>query len=281
MKCAENTCITRINLQLQNNLMPCLSMAISMALEAVEIESEESPTVNVLLSHCGHFSCSLPWAWLLSLKMKDWPQPNTQYFFLKPDQHQMKTGPKVLPDLNFLSNKITGQCYVWQQTLCWPKLLSEKFLLDWSKLVRSRGVPLDLWTQLHHSFHYISHSPLNLIITARVSRALSGSAYGHGTELDWIGQWPHCKCITLTLPVLQSYLNTESYYYCWRVSVCIAQNMYVLGVYGAVIPVYQKCHIQIHLALCTFLYDKVPNTWHILIYTFEQARLCLYKVKYE
>lgn len=42
----------------------------------------------------------------------------------------------------------------------------------------------------------------------------SGSAYGHGTELDWIGQWSHCKCITLTPPIFQSYLQTESHYYC-------------------------------------------------------------------
>lgn len=81
---------------------------------------------------------------------------------------------------------------------------------------------LDLWTQHHHSFHYIPHSPLNLIIS---SCALSGSVCGHVTELNWIGQWSHCKCITLTLAIFQSYLLTEFQYYCrsttwyWRMHV--------------------------------------------------------------
>lgn len=40
MKSAKNTWITKINLQLQNNSMPRLSVAVSMALLAGEIENE-------------------------------------------------------------------------------------------------------------------------------------------------------------------------------------------------------------------------------------------------
>lgn len=67
------------------------------------------------------------------------------------------------------------------------------------------------WGQHHRSFHSIPHSPLNLIISCGT---LSGSVCGRITELDWIGQWSHCKCITLTLPIFLPYLHTESQYYC-------------------------------------------------------------------
>lgn len=76
---------------------------------------------------------------------------------------------------------------------------------------------LDLWRQHLRSFHYIPHSPLNLIISCC---ALSGSTCGRITELDWIGQWSHCKCITLTLPILLCCLYTKSQYYCRRTTWC-------------------------------------------------------------
>lgn len=149
-------------------ITPRLSIAISMALVAGEIESEKSPSVNVLLSHCLHFNYSLPRAWLLSLKIKDWPQPNIKY--CKPNLHQTMTGPKSY--LILISLIINSLFYIIFDSKL--KLLSEKFLSDWPKLVRSSRVPLDLWTQLHRSFHYISLSPLNLIITARVPEPSPG-----------------------------------------------------------------------------------------------------------
>lgn len=72
----------------------------------------------------------------------------------------------------------------------------------------------------------------------------SGSAYGHGTELDWIGQWSHCKCITLTCPILRSYLQTESHY-SFR-SRTYYGCMYFLGVYRFENPAYEPYSCIIH-----------------------------------
>lgn len=119
---------------------------------------------------------------------------------------------------------------------------------SWDKFTRERSVgttqdfqnwlrweALDLWRQHHRSFHYIPHSPLNFIISCC---ALSGSVCGRITELDWIGQWSHCKCITLTLPIFLSYLHTESQYYCRSITWC--RCMHVKGFEELEISVYKS-----------------------------------------
>lgn len=68
-----------------------LPTATSIVLVAGEIEREWWPIVNVLLSHCPNFSSSLPWAWLLSLKIQAWPHQNTKRFFLNPNLTQLGT----------------------------------------------------------------------------------------------------------------------------------------------------------------------------------------------
>lgn len=53
---------------------------------------------------------------------------------------------------------------------------------------------------------------------------------------------------------------------------------YVLGDYGAVIPMYQQHHVRIHrgLCVCPCMIKSQTNDTYI---PFVQARLCLFKVK--
>lgn len=127
---------------------------------------------------------------------------------------------------------------------------------------------LDLWRQHHRSFHYIPHSPLNLIISCC---ALSGSVCGRITELDWIGQWSHCKCITLTLPIFLSYLHTESQYYCRSTTWCWC--MHVKGFEELEISVYKPDQ-------CIIIYSLALYHWSnqsYVKYTFEREHVLMKK----
>lgn len=148
-------------------------------------------------------------------------QPKTKCLFSKPNRHQIMSA-LILLDLHCIHHKFTVLCHLYQT----EKLLDEKYILDWPKLVRSSRVPLYLGTQLHRSFHYISHSPLNLIITASVPEPSLGLCMA--TVLSWIElvSGPIVNALLSHSP-LQSYLHTESNYYCGRVSVCTAQSMSV------------------------------------------------------
>lgn len=107
-------------------------------------------------------------------------------------------------------------------------------------------VLLDFFFQTPPSPPFLTlHFPLPTESHHYCQSSCTGPPYGNGTEIDWIGQWSHCKCITLTLPVLGSYLHTESHYR-WESSTWHG-DMYVLRVYGPEILWYklvQMYHIK-------------------------------------
>lgn len=166
------------------------------------------PTVCISTAHSLELD-SWAWKW-------DWPHPNTKYF--KPKQHQMST-------LNFLPHKFSPKLFLTANTVLTDTIKWE-ISLGLTRACQIQPGPVGFANlvppllSLHFPLPTESHH------YCQSSWALAGSAYGHGTELDWIGQWSHCKCITLMLPILQSYLHTESHYYCRGVSVCRAQNTY-------------------------------------------------------
>lgn len=85
-----------------------------------------------------------------------WPKLTALWRALTTKQHTMITQPH--------------RNYTHRRNLCWQKVSGEKFLLDRPGVVKNSS-PIGFFFEPLRplpSLHYISHSPLNLIITARV-----------------------------------------------------------------------------------------------------------------
>lgn len=118
---------------------------------------------------------------------------------------------------------------------CFQKVPCEKFLWDRPGLVKNSS-PIGFF-QAHSPPLPTLHFPLPTESHHYCQSSRTGPPYGNGTEIDWIGQWSHCKCITLALALLGSYLHTESHY-CGESSAW-HRDKYVLRVYTPEIPWYE------------------------------------------
>lgn len=93
-----------------------------------------------------------------------WPEQTALWHAFTTKQHTMITQPH--------QNYTHQHIYIYffsTANLCWQKVSGEKFLLDKPGVVKNSS-PIGFFEPLPRlpSLHYISHSPLNLIITARV-----------------------------------------------------------------------------------------------------------------
>lgn len=113
-----------------------------------------------------------------------------------------------------------------------------------------------------HSPSYLTlHFPLPTESHHYCQSSCTGPPYGNGTEIDWIGQWSHCKCITLALVLLRSYLDTESHY-CGESSAW-HRDKYVLRVYTPEIPRNElySCIVRGYRFVQINLLDKAAILW--------------------
>lgn len=198
--------------------------------------------------------------WIVSVKIKEQPH-------MKPKQQQQQRDGRS-PLAVVVSNLLKRSSQWRSVDNHVPETITREQSVGTTRGFQNplRWEVLDLWRQHHRSFHYIPHSPLNLIISCC---AISWSVYGRITELDWIGQWSHCKCITLALPIFLSYLHTEPQYYCRNTTWC--RCMHVKGFEKLEISVYKPDQ-------CIIIYSVALYHWSnqsYVKYTFERERVLM------